>query len=155
LLHICWLFNNVKKLSFNINNNLPFDILSGNDTITVERYLESTFTESGLTSSLVHKKYDFCHGRSTLNYTKKRSLIYLVANKKELDDMLIENLRYRYENIVILESNYNDVVIDNFNLTIQAMFLTKQLAEQKEMDLSIVNYDKELCKKLYKYKGKM
>lgn len=132
-----------------------YDILSGSDTIAAERYLESTFTESGLGSVIVHKKYDYCHGRSTIAYTKKRNLIYLVSNRKELDDLLLDNLKDRYLNVIVLESNYNDIVIDNFNLTIQAMYLTKQIASKKELDLSIVNYDKELCKILYKYKGEM
>ena len=55
----------------------------------------------------------------------------------------------------MLESNYNNIVLDNFNLTIQAMYLTKKIATLKEIDLSIVNYDKDLCKILYKYKGEM
>ena len=148
------MLNDVKEYDVSLFG-YDYDIISGSDTLTVERYLESTFTESGLGCAVVHRKYDFCHGRSTLNYTKKRNLIYLVANRKELDDMLLENLKEKYENIVVLESSYNDIVIDNFNLTIKAMYLTKQLAEYQNMDLSIVSYDKDLCKKLYKYKGEM
>ena len=67
--------------TFNISrDNFDYDVMSGNDTISAERYLDSTFTESGLGNILVHKKYDFCHGRSTLAYKSKRNLIYLVAN---------------------------------------------------------------------------
>jgi len=150
------MFAKVTKLTFDINNiTLPFDIISGNDTTTPAAYLDSTFTEAGLQSITTHNKYDFCHGRSTLAYTQNRNLIYLVTNKKELDILLIENLKTRYQNIIILESNYNDLVIDNYYLTLQAMYLTKYLAEFKDIDLSIVNYDKDLCKMLYKYKGEM
>jgi hypothetical protein len=142
--------------SFNIKDcNLPYDVISGQDTITAEKYLDSTFAESGLGSLVIHKKYDFCHGRSTLAYTEKRNLIYLVANRKELDELLLNLLKDKYQNITILESNYNDIVLDNFNLTIQAMYLTKALSELKNIDLSIVSYDKQLCKILYKYKGAM
>lgn len=150
------LFEKVGKKTFDVTNvNLPFDVISGNDTSTAAIYLDSTFTESGLQSITLHSKYDFCHGRSTLAYTQKRNLIYLISNKKELDTLLLDNLKSRYENIIILESNYNDKIIDNYYLTLQAIYLTKYLAELKNIDLSIVNYDKELCKMLYKYKGKM
>ena len=148
------MFSDIKEYEIDALS-YEYDILSGSDTIAAERYLESTFTESGLGSVIVHKKYDYCHGRSTIAYTKKRNLIYLVSNRKELDDLLLDNLKDRYLNVIVLESNYNDIVIDNFNLTIQAMYLTKQIASKKELDLSIVNYDKELCKILYKYRGEM
>lgn len=145
-----------KKVDFSLKySNLDYEIMSGNDTITPERYLESTFTESGLTNAIVHKKYDYCHGRSTLAYKKRKNLIYLVANRNELDDLLLEQLKNRYANIIVLESNYNDLVLDNFSLTIKAMYLSRQLALKKGIDLSIVDYDKELSKILYKYQGEM
>ena len=150
------LLNYSKKLSFNLNDcDLSYDVISGNDTLTAEKYLDSTFVESGLGNLITHKKYDFCHGRSTLAYTEKRNLIYLIANRNELDDLLLDSLKDRYKNIIVLESSFNDIVIDNFSLTIQAMYLTKALAQAKNIDLSIVNYDKPLCKVLYKYKGRM
>jgi len=150
------LINKASIQTFNLKDyNLPYDVISGRDTLTPEKYLDSTFAESGLGDLVIHKKYDFCHGRSTLAYTEKRNLIYLSSNKKELDELLLDVLKDKYQNIIVLESNYNDIVLDNFNLTIQAMYLTKALAELKSIDLSIVNYDKPLCKILYKYKGAM
>lgn len=142
--------------TFNISrDNFDYDVMSGNDTISAERYLDSTFTESGLGNILVHKKYDFCHGRSTLAYKSKRNLIYLVANRKELDNLLLDLLANRYEKIIVLESNFNDIVLDNYYLTLQAVYLSKYIAELKNIDLSIVDYDKDLCKTLYKYNGAM
>lgn len=150
------LINYSQNLSFNLNDyTLPYDVISGNDTLTAEKYLDSTFVESGLGNLITHKKYDYCHGRSTLAYTEKRNLIYLIAKRNELDDLLLESLKDRYKNIIILESSFNDIVIDNYNLTIQSMYLTKALAQAKNIDLSIVNYDKPLCKVLYKYTGIM
>jgi len=148
--------DNVIDKTFNISkDDFDYDVMSGNDTISAERYLDSTFTESGLGNILVHKKYDFCHGRSTLVYKRKRNLIYLVANRKELDKLLLDLLSNRYENIIVLESNFNDIVLDNYYLTLQAVYLSKYIAELKNVDLSIVDYDKDLCKTLYKYKGAM
>lgn len=150
------MFDKITSLNHNIENtNLPFDIIEGNDTITPSIYLDSTFTEAGLESITRHSKYDFCHGRSTLAYTQKRNLIYLISNQNELDELLLNNLQTRYSSIAILKSEYKDNIINNFYLTLQSLYLTKYIAESKKIDLSIVNYDKELCKKLYKYDGAM
>lgn len=150
------MFENVKKITFNIKDTtLPFETISGNDTQTTQVYLDSTFAESGLNSLTSHSKYDFCHGRSTLAYTQKSNLIYLLSNKKELDELLISLLTAKYNDIVILESKYDDPIVNNFYLTLQAMYLTSYIAQTKNIDLSIVNYDKDLCKKLYKYTGDM
>ena len=79
----------------------------------------------------------------------------MISNKKELDSLLLENLKTRYNDIIILESDYKDDIINNYYLTIQSLYLTKYLAEVKNIDLSNVNYDKNLCKLLYKYSGNM
>ena len=106
------IFENITKHSFNISNlSLPFDVISGNDTSTPSTYLDSTFAEAGIQSITLHNKYDFCHGRSTLAYTQERNLIYLVANKKELDNLLLANLKTRYKNIIILEGKNIQVII--------------------------------------------
>lgn len=150
------MYDKVREIKFDVKNpDLPFDIITGNDTSTSDVYLESTFIESGLGEIIRHSKYDFCHGRSTLVYTQKRNLIYLVGNRNELDDLLLNELKDKYNDIVVLESKYNDIVLNNYYLTLCSLFFTKYLAELKGIDLSIVNYDKDLCKKLYKYKGIM
>ena len=35
------------------------------------------------------------------------------------------------------------------------MYLLKQIAEQKNIDLSKIDYDKDITKKLYRYNGRM
>lgn len=135
--------------------DLPFDLISGEDTLSAETYLESTFAESAISDLVVHHKYDYCHGRSTLSYKFNKNLIYLVSNKKELDILLLEQLKQTYKNIIVLESNFDDPIMDNFNLTLKSMYLSKYLATLKNIDLSIVDYNKPICKKLYKYQGEM
>lgn len=150
------MFNKAETLSFNIKNiDLEFDVISGNDTLTSEIYLDSTFIEAGLSSIIRHSKYDYCHGRTTLPFKEKRNLIYLISQRKELDNLLLDILKEKYDSIIILESNYNDIVINNYYLTLQAMYLTKYVANQKNLDLSEVIYEKEITKQLYKFKGKM
>ncbi len=46
-------------------------------------------------------------------------------------------------------------VINNYNLTLKSMYLLKQIAEQKNIDLSKIDYDKDITKKLYRYNGRM
>lgn len=150
------MFSKVQSQNFFIQNtSLPFEVMSGNDTSSAEVYLDSTFVESGLNTLTIHSKYDFCHGRSTLAYTRESNLIYLISSKKELDELLLENLQNRYSSIITLQSDYEDPILANFHLTLQAMYLSEYLATKQNIDLSIVNYDKELCKKLYKYTGEM
>lgn len=150
------MFEKVKRIHFQISSlNYPFELLSGNDTHTPQVYIDSTFVESGLSSIVCHSKYDFCHGRSTLSYSQESNLIYLLSNKKELDDLILNTINSQYKNTIVLKSDYTDPVINNFYLTLQSMYLTKYIAEKKEIDLSIVNYNKEICKPLYKYKGEM
>ena len=150
------MFEKVKNISFELESiNLPFELLSGNDTLTPQIYLDSTFVESGLSSLVTHSKYDFCHGRSTLSYTQESNLIYLLSSKKELDNLLLTTIEKQYKSIIVLQSEYKDPIINNFYLTLQSMYLTKYIAQQKSIDLSIVNYNKEICKPLYKYQGEM
>lgn len=150
------MFTKVESMRFNIKNiNLEFDVISGNDTLTPEIYLDSTFIEAGLSSITRHSKYDYCHGRTTLPFTEKRNLIYLVNKRKELDELLLNILKEKYDSIIVLESNYNDLVIDNYYLTLQSIYLTKYIAEKKNLDLSEVIYEKEITKLLYKFKGNM
>lgn len=150
------MFTKIENTNFNIKNiNLEFDVISGNDTLTPEIYLDSTFVEAGLSSIIRHSKYDYCHGRTTLPFKEKRNLIYLVNKRNELDDLLLSILKEKYDSIIILESNYNDLVINNYDLTLQAIYLTKYIAEKKNLDLSEVIYEKETTKLLYKFKGNM
>lgn len=150
------MLNNAKNITFsNFNYNLDFDLMSGYDTLTPESYLESTFIESALANLTVHHKYNYCHGRSTSNYKNKRNLIYLLTKENELDVLLLNELKTRYEKIIILRSNYNDIILDNYYLTLQAMYFTKYLAEMKNKDLSVVDYDKPLSKALYRYEGNL
>ncbi len=130
-----------------------FEILSGQDTKTTSTYLDSTLTEAGLGTPLIHDKYSYCHGRSTLSYDKRHSLIHLNRNT-ELDTLFKEILPPYYANVTELTGEYSDPVIDDYYLTYQAMLLTKKLAEQEGKDLSGVDYS-PVVKKIYHFQGRM
>lgn len=136
-----------------VDNSKVFEIMSGYDTATAHTYLESTMLEAGLAIPIIHDKYSYCHGRSTTSYHNNHSLIYFDKNT-ELDQLMLDELKKYYRNIVRLKSKYEDSIIDDYYLTVQSMLLTKQLAEQNQKDLSLVDYS-PIVKKLYRYKGGM
>lgn len=144
-----------KAKNINIESNNVYEILTGYDTLTASTYLESTMVESGIAIPIIHDKYDYCHGRTTTSYKLHNGLIYY-ENTKELDKLLLDNLSKYYIEIVKIEKYYNDdFAIDNdYYATIKSMYLTKKLAENKQIDLSKIEYS-PLVKKLYYFKGEM
>lgn len=130
-----------------------FEIMSGYESDTASRYLESTLTESGVAIPLVHHKYDYCHGRSTTSYNNNNSLIYFNGDK-ELDYLMLEELKKYYNQIIKIDFKYDDYIINDFYLTYKSMLLTKTIAESISKDLSKVDYS-PVVKKLYRYKGEM
>jgi hypothetical protein len=146
------LFDEVEKFIFTSNDT--FEIMSGYDTSVAAKYLESTMVEAGQANPIIHSKYSFCHGRTTLPYKSAHTLIFLQSTDNELDKLILGQAKSLYKEVLILKSTYNDIIIDNFNLTLKAMFLTKHLAEINHIDLSDVKYAPAV-KHLYYFKGSM
>lgn len=130
-----------------------YEILTGYETSTASKFIESTFVESGIGIPIVHDKYDYCHGRSTLNYNFSNNLIFFNMYN-ELDKLYGRILTDYYKNTIEFKKKYDDNIINDYYFTYLSMFLCKQLANQKEMDLSRVDYS-PLVKKLYYFKGQM
>ena len=146
-----------------INNNFGFneeitlfEIMSGDNTYVASRVLESTITEAGLGIPVVHEKYSYCHGRSTLGHIhKNNNLIYLVNGEySNLDNKLLLELKDSYRNIIVLNSIEKDFVVGEFDLALQSLFLCKIIAQEQSKDLSKVEYA-DVVRKLYYYKGGM
>lgn len=140
------------EFNFDISTSI-FEIFSGIDTSATSRYLESTLIESGIGIPIVHDKYSFCHGRSTFSINNECIAIYLYRGT-ELDKLLLEELIPYYNDIVILLSHHKGNILADYDMLIQAMYLTKYIAESKNKDLSNVKYSK-VVKKLYKYSGNL
>ena len=144
------IIDNLDSYSFNFDTNCDiYEIFSGIDTSTASKYLESTMVESGIGIPIIHDKYSYCHGRSTLSTTKTSIAIYFNSNT-ELDKLLLEELPKYYKDIVIL--NYYPNLFNEYMLLVECMYLTKYIAENNNKDLSGVDYN-PIVKKLYKYKG--
>ena len=137
-----------------------FEIMTGYDTEVASCFLESTLVEADLGSPIIHGKYGYCHGRSTLNYQDKKShnLIYLINEKTELDDFLLELLQNTdYFPVTVIDvSNANTSSLERqYELLLKSIFVCKKIAEDKKMDLSQVEYNPRIVQKVYRYKGEM
>ena len=139
-----------QDFDFEPENNI-YEIYTGHDTSTASKYLESTITESGIGIPIVHDKYSYCHGRSTLNMNYKGVAIYFNRNT-EFDRVMLEELKKYYKTIIIIDSKFEDDILDDYQMLIQCMYITKYIAEKKEKDLSKVDYS-PIVKRLYKYNG--
>ena len=130
-----------------------YEIFSGYDTSTASKYLESTMVESGIGVPIVHDKYSYCHGRSTFGINYNGMVIYYNRNT-EFDRMILEELKQYYSRIITIDSKFEDQILDDYQMLIQSIYLTKHLAEKKSKDLSRVDYS-PIVKKLYKYNGQI
>ena len=140
------------KFDFDLKSNI-FEIFSGYDTSVSSKYLEVTMVESGLGIPIVHDKYDYCHGRSTLSINYDCVAIYYNRNT-EFDKIMLNNLKKYYQTIIIIDSKFKDQILDEFQMLIQSMYLTKYIASKKAKDLSKIKWS-PLANKLYKYSGKI
>lgn len=130
-----------------------YEIMSGYESSSAAKYMESTMTESGISIPVVHDKYSYCHGRSTMSHHNDHSLI-MFNGRNELDKLLLEILGEYYNGIIQVDSKFGDVVLDDFYYTYQMMLLSRDIAIAKDKDLSRVRYS-PVTKVLYKYKGNM
>ena len=142
--------NYYSKFNFNTDCN-AYEIFTGSDTSTVSKYLESTLVESGIGIPIVHDKYSFCHGRSTIGLEYNNNCIFINTNTK-LDKLLLDNIKDHYNEIIIIDSDYKDKYEREFDMLIKSMYLTKYIAEAKNKDLTNVEYA-DFNKNLYKYNG--
>ena len=138
--------------SFNFDTDCDvYEIFSGYDTATASKYLESTMIESGIGIPIVHDKYSYCHGRSTLSTVFNSVAIYFNGDT-DFDKLILEELNKYYKDVVIIDVKKG--IIGDYELLIKCMYLTKYLAEKKSKDLSGVDYN-PIVKKLYKYNGNL
>lgn len=130
-----------------------YEILSGYDSSVAATFIESTMVESGIGIPIIHDKYDFCHGRSTLGYSYPSTFI-LFDCRNELDQLYQKELESYYGNITTITKKFDDDIVNDYYFTYMSMLLCKKVAEQKKKDLSNVAYS-PLVKKIYYYKGEM
>lgn len=138
-----------------IKNNLSdWEVFYDEASKGTAYFLESTFIEAGLGNIILHDKYSYCHGRSTLASKRKGECIYLLSKKNDLDLCLLENIKVLYHSIYILKSNEKDSILIDYDLLLQAYGFVYQIAKNLKRDLSKVKYAK-IVSTLYHFKGEM
>ena len=148
------IINNINEYNYNFDTRCNlYEIFTGYDTSTASKYLESTMVEAGIGIPIIHDKYDYCHGRSSMCFNNNSNAIYYSRNT-EFDRFMINELNKYYNEVIVIESKYKDDILDDYNMLIASMYLTKYISEKKNIDLSNVKYC-PIVKKLYKYKGEI
>ncbi len=145
-----------KKMDFfsNLDLHLDFEVFYDYKSMVTAHFLESTFVEAGLASIILHDKYSYCHGRSTLGSKRKSNLLYLLSDTKDLDNLLLANLHLVYDHILILQSDFTDSILADYDLLCQAFSFVYELSQKLKRDLSKVKYAK-IVPKIYHFKGSM
>ena len=148
----------IYNLNFNFKDTNLIQILSGYDTTCSSSILESNMIETGTSSVVVHDKGSYCHGRSNLLFQNPESpIIYLAHQMKGLDNELLPILTQAYPNIFLFHTLDEDASIfwKEYYLSLQMYFLSKKIADDKGIDLTMPDYNPQVVKKIYKYKGEM
>ena len=148
----------INKLKVDFKDTSLIQIMSGYETKSSASVLESNLTEVGLAPAVIHDKGSYCHGRSNLLFQYPNSrIIYLSHGLKELDDLLIDSINGEYSNISVFDTNdlSDNIFWKEYYLILQMYFLSKKIAEDKNIDLTQPEYDPTLVKKLYIFKGEM
>ena len=138
---------------FLVNKTDIYEVLSGYEAKTAANFIASTLIEVGIGVPVIHDKYDFCHGRTTLGHSFNSSLIFFDTGS-ELDRLYNELLKDYYNDLIILKKKYEDNIVNDYYFTYLSMFLCREIALLKNKDLSLVDYS-PLVKKLYYFKGGM
>lgn len=139
----------------NLNVNDFVNIFTGIDTLSAGVFLESTLTEAGIVPSIINYKYDYCHGRSTLNKNNNSSAILLVNKENEFDKVLTSVIKDTIKDYVVIKGISDEKIVNEFFLTLQSLYLTYNVARNLDIDLANIDYDPRAVKRLYYYKGEM
>jgi hypothetical protein len=148
----------IDKLNVNFKDTSLIQIMSGYETKSSASVLESNLTEVGLAASIIHDKGSYCHGRCNLLFQYPDSrMIYLTHDLKELDNLLIDSINSEYSNVYIFDTiDLNENIFwKEYYLILQMYYLSKKIADEKNIDLTQPEYNPNLVKRLYKFKGDM
>lgn len=148
----------IDSLSVNFKDIPLIQVMSGYDTKTSSYVLESNIVETGLASCVIHDKGAFCHGRSNLLYQNPNScMIYLTHKETELDNLLLDTLKREYPNILLFDTSDLDenYFFKEYYLTLQMYYLSKKIASDRNIELTMPEYNEKVIKKVYNYRGEM
>lgn len=148
----------INEVQTRFKDTTLMQIMSGYDTKTSSSVLESNLVEVGLCAPVIHDKGSFCHGRSNLLFQYPNChVIYLTHQLKELDKLLIDTIDSEYSNITVFNTDdlEENMFWKEYYLMLQMYFLSKKIADDKEIDLTMPEYNPTLVRKLYNFRGEM
>lgn len=148
----------IDKLQVDFRDTSLVQIIGGYETKTSGSVLESNLAEVGLSAPVIHDKGSFCDGRSNLLFRYPNShLIYLTHELKGLDHLLISSINGEYSNLTVFNTDDLDENIfwKEYYLILQMYFLSKKIADDKNIDLTMPEYNPRLVEKMYNFKGEM
>lgn len=148
----------VNSLLYDFKNVSLIQIMSGYETKTSGCVLESNLVEIGLAAPVIHDKGSFCHGRSNLLFQYPDShVIYVCHQRKELDNLLIQLINKEYSNLSIFDTEdiNENYFWKEYYLMLQMYFLSKKIADDKNIDLTQPEYNPKMIKTLYNFRGEM
>lgn len=129
------------------------NIFYSDKVISASTFIESTLVEGNIAVPIMHKLYSYCHGRHTVNKNHDMKAILIGYNNTDLENALIKNMKYQMTEYIVLKSEFKDIVVNDFYLTLQCLYLLRNIASAKCIDLSEIEYDKVSAKNLYFFKG--
>jgi hypothetical protein len=150
----------IDDIKFDFKDAKIIEVLSGYDTKVSSTILESNLVETGTVAPIIHDKGSYCHGRGNLIFQNQNNpIIYLTHNNNNnnLDKAIIEVLKEEYPNILVFDTlDENESMFwKEYYLSLQMFYLSKKIAYDKEIDLTQPEYNPNVIKKLYKFKGSM
>ena len=147
------LFDILKSDIDSDSSNRQYEVIYGYESNTAATLLESCITEAGFGSCILHEKYNYCHGRINITKNCSSDLIFFDSNN-ELDEVLKNNLKNYYKKMIIFDFKSDDVVINDFILSILSLKLIHKIAINKNIEISDM---KQLPDNdnLYLYDGKV
>lgn len=148
----------IDKLQINFKGVDLIQVISGYDTKAAEIVLESNLIEVGAEAVVCHDKGSYCHGRSNLLFQYPNSyVIYLAHQLKEIDNLIINSINEEYSNLLVIETFdlEEDIFLKEYYLILQLYFLSKRIAEDKNIDLTQPEYNVNIVRKVYNFRGEM
>lgn len=141
-----------KKEDFSCILKKNINIICDSDSKACANFLESSLIESGVSNVNLHTKYSLCHGRTNCISAFDNLVIYLKTKDTPLDKILIEEINKISNNFLLLQSNYNDSVIDDYVLCFKALYFLEYLNRVYKKEFVNVKYN-SITPTLYDFKG--
>ncbi len=139
----------------NVNsiNKDSYEIFYNYYSSTAYEFLESTMVESAISNPIPQELYNFCHGRNTFQKYHDTGFIMLNNEDTDLVKLLKDLFIINKKDVIYFKDFSKDHMVNDYYKVLQGMFLCKNIAISKKIDLSGINYDKSFVKKLYHFKG--